>query len=158
QVDSEAAIRGTIRVRSIPGVAPDAAYFRAAYRHAVAARPDAPLEGFDLSGRGHYAGTWLAMPGPEDVRWVIPGVGAELVIDDGSSRLVGSDAAPTLGLSLGPTDARPRPVAAYRWHAVDPIPFTRSLRAALERGKVNAATADPRAAVAVFWYSERPGP
>jgi hypothetical protein len=173
QIDSETAIRGRIRVRGVRGVAADAAYFRATYREfgGAGARPAVAFEGVELSGRGHYAGTLIAVPGAAgvvtrpgevgrsigDVRWVIAGLGTELAIDWSPSRPVPCDPAPTHGILLGRGDATVPPAAAYRWHAADPIPFARPLRAAIELDP-RAAPADVRALVAVFWYSESPGP
>jgi hypothetical protein len=91
-----------------------------------------------------------------DARFAIPGVGTEIVIDRSPSRPAGWDLAPALGLFLGSSEDVPRPAAAYRWHAADPIPLARPVWTAIERDKVNAFAADFR--VAMFWYSERPGP
>ena len=167
QIDAEAAIRGTIRVRTVPGTAPEDGYFRAAYRE-VPGKPGS----FELAGRGHYAGMLLAARGLAEVpsrfpmfgqaggdrRGVIPGLGTELILAANSSRPAGWEMSPAVGLFRGPGDPTPRPVAAYRWHAADPLPFDRPLRATIELNDVHTPQADGRAALAVFWYSERPGP
>jgi hypothetical protein len=171
QIDAEAAIRGTIRVRTVPGTAPDDGYFRAAYREVPVKSPPVQPGGFELAGRGHYAGTLLAARGLAEVprrpqgfgrsggefRWLIPGLGPELIIAANSSRPAGWEMSPAVGLFRGPGDPTPQPVAAYRWHAADPLPFDRPLCPTIELDNVHAPGADCRAALAVFWYSERPG-
>src|SRR5262249_7767251 len=155
------------RVRTVPGTAPDAGYFRAVYR-----KLPSPSGGFDLAGRGHYAGALLAARGLAELpvrlqgfgrpggdrRGVIPGLGTELIIALNSSQQAGWELSPAVGLFRGPGDATPQPVAAYRWQATDPLPFDHPPRATIELDDVPAPRAVGRAALAVFWYSERPGP
>jgi hypothetical protein len=170
QIDSETAIRGTIRVRSARGVALDAAYFRAAYREGVALRPpkvtNPPIAfEFSLSGRGHYAGAMITarcpaqgLRGPTSALFVIPGVGTDLVINGGPIQLTGWDTTPAQGLFLGPVVPGLRLAAGYRWHVADPVPFVRPIHTTIQPDTDHWPTADVAAAVAVFWYSERPGP
>ncbi len=167
QIDAEAAIRGTIRVRTVPGTAVEDGYFRADYRE-IPSRPG----GCELAGRGHYAGMVWAARGPievprrpqgfgrpgRDLRGVIPGLGSELLIAANSSRPAGWEMSPAVGGFRGRGHLTPQPVAAYRWHAADPVLLDRPLRATVDLEDVPAPRAVGRAALAVFWYSQRPGP
>jgi len=155
QIDSETAIRGTIHVRTVRGVAPDAGYFRAGVARE-----------FAISGRGHYAGAMIEARYPAEgrdgsgsARLAIAGVGTELVVNGGPVQLARWDAFPAQGRFLGPADPGFQRAAAYRWRAADPIPFVRPIHATIEPDDDGhrSATNVP-AALAVFWYSERPGP
>jgi hypothetical protein len=178
QIDSEAAIRGTIRVRSVPGVTADAGYLRVSYCEGDLARSRSaskPIEGFppvELPGRGHYAGTFIAVRGQtagahrlenadrfaDHVRFVVPALGVMLTIEGAPTQPAAWDASPAHGLFLGPWDSTPGRSVGYRWHLADPIPFVRPIEATIAPGNRTRFTADSRVAVAVFWYSERPGP
>jgi hypothetical protein len=160
QIDAEAPIRGTIRVRTVPGTAPDDGYFRAIYRELPAGSPPVQPGGSQRAGRGHYAGILLAARGPagSDPHAMIPALGNELFLAAHSSRPSGSEMSPAVGFFRGPGDATPPPMAAYRWHATDPLPIDRRLRAMIEGNAILAPGNAGRAALAVFWYSERPGP
>src|SRR5262249_15583360 len=162
----ETAIQGTIRVRSVRGVAPDAAYFRATDREAASH----PHDAIDRTRRGHLAGVLVATghqrhpsaPSerahgwPGEIRWAIPGLGAELLVDGSPARPAGWEQAPSHGVFLGPRDSTPRLAAAYRWYAADPIPFAGLLRPrAVAEPQSDPEPADLSLAVAVFWYSER---
>ena len=155
--------RGRSGVRSASGrsvgVAPDAAYFRAAFREGVA--PE-----FAFSGRGHYAGAMIEARFPAErpegsgsARLVIPGVGTEVVVNGGPAQLARWDACPAQGRFLGLADSGFQQAAAYRWHAADPIPFVRPIRATIEpHDDAHRPTTKVPVALAVFWYTERPGP
>ncbi len=175
QIDSETAIRGTIRIRSVPGTASDAGYLRACYREGDLARSHSasnPIGGFppvELPGRGHYAGTFIAVRGPavgsprlenaercaDDVRFVVPGLGVVLAIGS-PTQLAAWDGSPAHGHFVGPGDSTSQQSLGYRWHPADPIPFDRPIAATIAPGNRTRFTADFRVAVAVFWYSERP--
>jgi hypothetical protein len=167
QIDSETAIRGTIRIRSVRGVAPDVGYFRAVYREVAAARSPRTLERLAPCGRGHHAGPLIVLRGHsevprrpeelerfvEDLRWAIPGAGPGVIFGGCPSPLAGWDASPAQGLFLSPRDSLAQQAAAYRWLAADPIPLVRPIPATGEPDDVDVPPADLRAAVAVFWYS-----
>jgi hypothetical protein len=172
QIDAEAPIRGTIRVRTVPGTAADDGYFRAVYRELPAHSSPVQPGGSERPGRGHYAGILLAACGPgaiprrpqhcgptgHDPHGMIPDLGTELLIAAHSSRPAGWEMSPAVGLFRGPGAAPPQPIVAYRWHAADPLPIDRPLGAMIERNDVPAPGPTGHAALAVFWYSERPGP
>jgi hypothetical protein len=160
QIDAEAAIRGTIRVRTVPGTAPEDGYFRAVYRELPAKSLRVQPGRSERAGRGHYAGMLLAARGPagSDPHAVIPGLGTELILAADASRPAGWEISPAVGFFRGPGDATPQPIAAYRWHATDPLPIDRPLRAMIEGNAVLAPGTAGHAALAVFWYSEQPGP
>jgi hypothetical protein len=169
QIEAETAIHGTIRVRTVRGIVPDGAYFRATDREA-ASYPHAAI---DRTGRGHLAGVLIAtgrLPHPStppersherpgEIRWAIPDLGANLLVDRSPSRPAGWELAPAHGVFLGPPDSTPRLAAAYRWHAADPIPFAGPRRArSAPEPQSDPDSTEPGLAVALFWYSERPGP
>jgi hypothetical protein len=173
QVDAEAAIRGTLRVRTVPGIAPDDGYFRSIYREVPGTGSPVEPGGFELAGRGHFAGILLAARGqagvprrPEHVGrtdgslgWLIADLAREFALAANPSRPAGWEMSPAVGHFRGPGDTTPHPVvAAYRWYAADPLPIDRPLRAAVESKQARPPGADCPASLAVFWYSERPGP
>jgi Protein of unknown function (DUF2961) len=169
QIESKTAIRGTIRVKTVRGVAPDAGYFHAAYREVTSvgetvasARPFAP--GFPLSGRGHYAGALIAARFPAEgstgtgsIRLVCPGLGTDLMLNGGPGPVAGWEASPTSGQFRGPTASGLRQAVGYRWHASDPITFVRPIDSAIEPHVEHQPATDVPVALAVFWYSEQPG-
>ncbi|MBP7570008.1 MAG: DUF2961 domain-containing protein [Acidobacteria bacterium] len=159
----------------LPSLPPGTAYFHARYRQALPASPARPYEVLAVEGRGHYVGTVLSVVQNEP-GWF--GEGDERIYVDGerAPRIEGTGTedyfndAWSLRVAEGPytgvpvaegTDVGAR-MTAYRWHVVDPIPFTRSLRFDLEHvgwtynadGTVRSASeerADLFSSVA-FWY------
>src|SRR5262249_21894350 len=128
--------------------------------------------GWAMAGRGHYAGALLVAHGLVEIPsrfpgfgrpggdrgGVIPGLWTELIMTLNSSQPAGWDLSPALGRFRGPGDATPQPGAAYRWRSAGPLAFDHPPRATIERNDVLVPRAGGRAALAVFWYSERPGP
>ncbi len=121
------------------------AYFHARYRQALPARTGSPYEILRAAGRGFYAGTVLnavqVQPGwfgeGDDLFYVdgksspdMVGTGTEDYFNDAWSFRVGDG--PYTGVTVADgTDTGAR-MTAYRWHLVDPVPFTSSLRVAIE--------------------------
>ncbi len=59
--------------------------------------------------------------------------------------------APDEGSGYGPS-------FGYRWHSSDPIPFVRPFDSAIEPHVERRRATEVPVALAVFWYSEQPGP
>jgi hypothetical protein len=175
QIDTEKPIKGTIRVRTLRGVAPDAGFFHSVQRQSIPARAGQDFTWLKEEGRGHFAGVLLFTQGKAklpywlegddrfkvDGRLVIHGTGTEDYFNCGWYALPGRLDGPATYAVHGFPVYRNRggetwQVAAYRWHLSDPVPFTRTIEAGIEHGGDNTVAADYRAAVS--WYSERPGP
>jgi Protein of unknown function (DUF2961)/HEAT repeats len=162
----------------VPSLPPNTAYFHARYRQALPAPADGkPWVFLDTTGRGFYVGTVLSVlqaePGwfgeGDDMFYVdgervasIQGTGSEDYFNDAwglhvaEGEYTGSPISEGEGLGARMT--------AYRWHLVDPIPFTKSLRAEIEHkgwtyrpdGKVKTAfgeRSDLMSSVA-YWYQK----
>jgi hypothetical protein len=169
RVDSERPIKGTIRVRAVHGVPPDAGYFRASCHQVIAEPSKAAVELFQLSGNGHYAGTLVFVRGPLPrsslaggdrrttvaARVEIQGVGTELQLGQSRYQSAGWNG-PIEGIRFDATGASSARAIAYRWRVADPIPLIRSIRGTIERTDAEPIAVAYQAAV--FWYSERPGP
>jgi hypothetical protein len=173
RIDTARPLRGTLQVRTVPGTAADAGYFRAALRQACPARAKADVEWLKENGRGHFAGVLLLTEGKSklpfwlegddrftvDGRLAIHGTGTEDYFNCGwyalPGRLDGPACYPLHGFPAYGHQGEAWRVAAYRWHLSDPVPFSRSIVAGIEHGGENNVSADYRSAV--FWYSERPG-
>jgi hypothetical protein len=153
-------------VDRLPG---DALYFHAQFRRTTTAA-GAPVVLLEATGRGHYAGTVLAMQprrgrslwyleGNERVsvdgeaRPSVVGTGTEDYFSSGWYFDTGPYAAPYHGVPL--KDTLSGRVSAYRWHIEDPIPFARSLRFTIEHGGTNDAPGTDYSSVA-FWYQTHP--
>ncbi len=130
----------------VPSLPPNTAYFHARYRQALPAPPDGkPWVFLDTKGRGFYVGTVLSIvqaePGwfgeGDDMFYVdgervasIQGTGSEDYFNDAwglhvaEGEYTGSPISEGEGLGARMT--------AYRWHLVDPVPFTKSLRVEIE--------------------------
>jgi hypothetical protein len=174
RIDTEKPIKGTIRVRTLRGVAPDTAFFHAAERRAIPTRNGEDFTWLKAEGRGHFAGVLLLTEGKAklpywlegddcfkvDGRLAIHGTGTEDYFNCGwyalPGRLDGPAAYPVHGFPIYRNRGNTWQVAAYRWHPSDPVSFARTIDAGIEHGGENDVVADYRAAV--FWYSERPGP
>jgi len=153
-------------------------YFHARYRQALPAAADgAPYEFLKVRGRGHYVGTVLSVVQAEagwfgegdDHFWVdgepypaIEGTGSEDYFNDAWGLHV--DDGPYYGVTVADgTDLGSR-MTAYRWHLLDPVPFTKSLKFDIEHkgwtynadGTVKSAfgeRTDLMSSVA-FWYQQ----
>ena len=160
------------KLRALP---PGTAYFHARYRQALPASSGRPYEILSVKGQGHYVGTVLSViqnqPGwfgeGDDRFYVdgeqkprIEGTGTEDYFNDAWSLRVADGPYTGVPVAEG-TDVGAR-MTAYRWHVVDPIPFTRSLRFDIEHtgwtynadGTVRSASEerpDLFSSVA-FWY------
>lgn len=174
RIDAEKPIKGTIRVRTAPGVLDGAAYFHAALRQANPTHSKQDFSWLEDRGRGHYAGVLLMTEGKAklpywlegddrfqiDGRLAIHGTGTEDYFNCGwyalPGRLDRPACYPTHGFPVYRQDGETWRAAAYRWHLADPVPFARSIDAGIEHGGANDVNANYRAAV--FWYAERPGP
>ena len=163
--------------KKVPSLPPDTAYFHARYRQALPTAPGHPYEIASIAGHGQYVGTVLSVVqnepgwfGEGDERFYvdgakapsIEGTGTEDYFNDAWSFRVSE------GLYTGVTIADGTGVgarlSAYRWHVVDPVPFTRALRLDIEHrgwtyrpdGAVRSAfeeRADLFSSVA-FWYQD----
>jgi len=130
----------------VPSLPANTAYFHAWYRQALPAPADGkPWVFLDTQGRGFYVGTVLSVLQAEpawfgegdDMFYVdgekvasIQGTGSEDYFNDAwglhvaEGEYTGSPVSEGEGLG-----AR---MSAYRWHLVDPVPFTKSLRVEIE--------------------------
>jgi hypothetical protein len=161
--------------RKLTSMPAGTAYFHARYRQALPAVSGRPYEVLSVNGRGHYVGTVLSViqtePGwfgeGDDFFFVdgeqrarIEGTGTEDYFNDAWSLRVGEG--PYSGVPVAEGTGVGSRMTAYRWHVVDPIPFTRSLVFDLEHkgwifnpsGSVRSAfeeRADLFSSVA-FWY------
>lgn len=145
RIDTDRALKGSLRLRSVPTVDRDAGYFRGSNL--------APAE----AGRGHLAGVFE--------------VGGSTV---GAARLIvdGKDLGPweqALGLPPIPGGARGSGVifgtiegtnreflGRYRWMSADPITYHLSLRLERSSGRAEERRNPTGTRAAWFWYSERP--
>jgi hypothetical protein len=121
------------------------AYFHARYRQALPAKAGVGYEILRATGRGFYAGTVLnavqVQPGwfgegddffyvDGNPRPVMVGTGTEDYFNDAWSFRVGDG--PYTGVTVADgTDTGAR-MTAYRWHLLDPVPFTASLQVGIE--------------------------
>jgi len=123
------------------------AYFHARYRQAL---PPPEGDWYDMlrvRGRGFYVGTVLSAlqvePGwfgegddlfyvDDDPVPVMMGTGTEDYANDAWSFRIGTG--PYAGVTVADGTETGARLTAYRWHLNDPIPFRRSLRAAIEHG------------------------
>jgi hypothetical protein len=164
--------------QKVPSLPEDTPYFHARYRQSLPAPNDGSLYEFlNVTGKGHYVGTVLSVVQAEagwfgegdDFFWVdgekypsIEGTGSEDYFNDAWG--LHEDDGPYYGVTVAEgTDLGSR-MTAYRWHVLDPIPFTKSLKVNIEHkgwtydedGKVKSAfgeRTDLMSSVA-FWYQE----
>ena len=162
----------------VPSLPPNTAYFHARYRQALPAPADGkPWVFLDTKGRGFYVGTVLSIvqaePGwfgeGDDMFYVdgekvasIQGTGSEDYFNDAWGLHVAegeyTGAPVSEGEGLG---AR---MTAYRWHLMDPVPFTKSLRVEIEHkgwtyrpdGKVKTAFGERTDLISsvAYWYQK----
>jgi Protein of unknown function (DUF2961) len=152
-------------------------YFHARYRQALPAPPDGSnYEFLNVRGKGHYVGTVMSVVQAEagwfgegdDYFWVdgqkpsIEGTGTEDYFNDAWGLHVNDG--PYYGVTVADGTGLGSRMTAYRWHLVDPIPFTRSLKAEIEHkgwtynanGAVKSAFGERTDLIAsvAFWYQE----
>lgn len=163
--------------QKLPSLPPHTAYFHARYRQALPAPADGSnYEFLNVRGRGQYVGTVLSVVQAEagwfgegdDLFWVdgrrpeIEGTGSEDYFNDAWGLHVNDG--PYYGVTVAEGTGLGARMTAYRWHLVDPIPFTRSLKAEIEHkgwtyrpdGQVKSSfgeRTDLMSSVA-FWYQE----
>ncbi len=161
----------------LPSLAPHTPYFHARYRQALPAPADGSSYTFlETKGKGHYVGTVMSVVQAEagwfgegdDLFWVdgqrpsIEGTGTEDYFNDAWGLHV-SDG-PHYGVTVAEGTGLGSRMTAYRWHLLDPIPFTKSIKAEIEHkgwtynadGQVKSAfgeRTDLLSSVA-FWYQE----
>jgi hypothetical protein len=164
--------------QKVPSLPENTPYFHARYRQKLPAPGDgSPYEFLSVTGKGHYVGTVLSVVQCEagwfgegdDFFWVdgekkpcIEGTGSEDYFNDAWG--LHEDDGPMYGVTVAEgTDLGSR-MTAYRWHLLDPIPFTKSLKVEIEHkgwtyaadGSVKSAfgeRTDHMSSVA-FWYQE----
>jgi hypothetical protein len=147
----------------------DILYFHAQFRRAVTERGQ-PVTILEAEGRGHYAGTLLAMQ-PRGRRWLwylegnervfvdgdtvptVLGTGTEDYFSSGWYFDTGPYSAPYHGVTI--KDSVSGRINAYRWHIEDPIPFNRRLSFTIEHGGTNDAPGTDYSSVA-YWYQTHP--
>ncbi len=174
RIDTAKPLKGTIRVRTVRGIAPDAGYLHLVQRQSVPTQSGEDFNWLKAEGRGHFVGVLLSTEGKAklpywlegddsfkvDGRLAIHGTGTEDYFNCGWYALDGRLDRPSTYAVHGFPVYRKRgeswQVAAYRWHLSDPVPFARTIEAGIEHGGENNVAADYRAAV--IWYFERPGP
>ena len=163
--------------KKVPSLPPGTAYFHARYRQALPTAPGHPYEIASITGHGQYVGTVLSVVqnepgwfGEGDERFYvdgakapsIEGTGTEDYFNDAWSFRV-SDGLYT-GVTIADGTGVGARLSAYRWHVVDPVPFTKALRLDIEHrgwtykpdGAVRSAfeeRADLFSSVA-FWYQD----
>lgn len=130
--------------QSLPG---NTAYFHARYRQALPAKGGDWYDFLRVKGQGFYVGTVLnavqVAPGwfgeGDDLFYVdgnpkpvIEGTGTEDYANDAWSFRIGEG--PYTGVTVADGTETGARMTAYRWHLLDPIPFTRQFRGAIEHG------------------------
>jgi len=163
--------------RKVDSLPADTPYFHALYRQALPApATGSRYEFLNVEGRGHYVGTVMSVIQAEagwfgegdDYFWVdgerpsIEGTGSEDYFNDAWGLHVNDG--PFYGVTVAEGTGLGSRMTAYRWHLVDPIPFTKSLKAEIEHrgwtynldGSVKSAfgeRTDLMSSVA-FWYQQ----
>lgn len=161
----------------LPSLAEDTLYFHARYRQALPAPADGSnYEFLNVTGRGHYVGTVMSVVQAEagwfgegdEYFWVdgekpgIEGTGSEDYFNDAWGLHVNTG--PIYGVTVAEGTGLGSRMTAYRWHLVDPIPFTRSLKAEIEHkgwtynseGAVKSAFGERTDLISsvAFWFQE----
>jgi len=161
----------------VPALPPDTLYFHARYRQALPAPADGSrYEFLNVKGRGHYVGTVMSVVQAE-AGWfgegddlfrvdgqppAITGTGSEDYFNDAWGLHVNDG--PYYGVTVAEGTGLGARMTAYRWHLVDPIPFTKSLQAEIEHrgwtynadGSVKSAFGERTDLISsvAFWYQE----
>lgn len=161
----------------VPALPADTRYFHARYRQALPAPADGSnYEFLNVKGKGHYVGTVMSVVQAEagwfgegdDFFWVdgqrpsIEGTGSEDYFNDAWGLHVNDG--PYYGVTVAQGTGLGSRMTAYRWHLVDPIPFTKSLKAEIEHrgwtynadGAVKSAFGERTDLISsvAFWYQE----
>jgi len=161
----------------VPSLPAHTRYFHARYRQALPAPADGSnYEFLNVQGRGHYVGTVMSVVQAEagwfgegdDFFWVdgqrpsIEGTGSEDYFNDAWGLHVNDG--PHYGVTVAEGTGHGSRMTAYRWHLVDPIPFTKSLKAEIEHrgwtyksdGAVKSAFGERTDLISsvAFWYQE----
>lgn len=161
----------------VPSMPADTLYFHARYRQSLPAPADgSKYEFLNVKGKGHYVGTVMSVVQAEagwfgegdDYFWVdgqepsIEGTGTEDYFNDAWGLHVNDGLYYGVTVAEG-TDLGSR-MTAYRWHLLDPIPFTKSLKAEIEHrgwtynndGTVKSAFGERTDLISsvAFWYQE----
>ena len=162
-----------VRREEIRGDSEEYGYLHAQYHENLPTNQDGVLHPFlKFTGGGHYVGTFMATDGEAklpfwmegDDIWTldgemrIHGTGSEDYFNCGwyalPGRLNGPGAFPTHGFPVYSRSGNTNYVTCYRWHAVDPVPFDRSIDVGIEHGEVNRFVANYRSAA--FFYTSAP--
>jgi hypothetical protein len=159
-------------VETRPSLPKDSLYFHAQFRRARRTDPGKPYVILETTGKGQYVGTLLSMQAARRSQGLAYLEGDEIVTVDGEATpsIVGTGtedyfssgwyfdtgvySAPYHGVTI--KDESKGRVSAYRWHIEDAIPFTKSLRFAIEHGPVNDVQGDYSSVA--FWYQTHPHP
>ncbi len=164
--------------QKVPALPKDTLYFHARYRQALPAPADGKnYEFLNVTGKGQYVGTVLSVVQAEagwfgegdDLFWVdgekkpsIEGTGSEDYFNDAWG--LHEDDGPYYGVTVAEGTGLGSRMTAYRWHLLDPIPFSRHLKFEIEHkgwtynadGAVKSAfgeRTDLMSSVA-FWYQQ----
>jgi hypothetical protein len=162
------------KVPSLPAHTP---YFHARYRQSLPAPAGGSnYEFLNVKGRGHYVGTVMSVVQAEagwfgegdDYFWVdgqrpsIEGTGSEDYFNDAWGLHVNTG--PHYGVTVAEGTGLGSRMTAYRWHLLDPIPFTKSLKAEIEHkgwtynadGAVKSAFGERTDLISsvAFWFQE----
>jgi Protein of unknown function (DUF2961)/HEAT repeats len=162
----------------LPALPANTPYFHARYRQSLPAPADGSnYEFLNVKGRGHYVGTVLSVVQAEagwfgegdEFFWMdgekkpsIEGTGSEDYFNDAWGLHVVDG--PYYGVTVADGTGLGSRMTAYRWHLVDPVPFTKSLKFEIEHkgwtfnpdGSVKSGfgeRTDLMSSVA-FWYQE----
>ena len=161
----------------VPSLPADTLYFHARYRQSLPTPADGSnYEFLTVQGRGHYVGTVMSVVQAEagwfgegdDYFWVdgqrpsIEGTGSEDYFNDAWGLHVNDG--PNYGVTVAEGTGLGSRMTAYRWHLVDPIPFTKSLKAEIEHrgwtynanGAVKSAFGERTDLISsvAFWYQQ----
>jgi hypothetical protein len=161
----------------LPSLSAHTPYFHARYCQSLPAPADgSPYEFLNVKGRGHYVGTVMSVVQAE-AGWFgegddhffvdgqpasIEGTGTEDYFNDAWGLHVATG--PYYGVTVAEGTGLGSRMTAYRWHLLDPIPFTKSLKAEIEhrgwtydaKGAVKSAFGERTDLISsvAFWYQE----
>ncbi len=161
--------------RKLPSLPEDTPYFHAHYRQALPSTGGGRYTLLDVEGKGHFVGTVFSVVQAEagwfgegdDFFYVdgaktpaIEGTGTEDYFNDAWGLHVSEGLYSGVPVAQG-TGLGSR-MTAYRWHVLDPVPFTRSLRFEMEHrgwtfqpdGSVKSAFGERTDLISsvAFWY------
>ena len=144
------------------------AYFHAQWRRETRCDPAKNYTILEAEGTGHFVGLNMSMQSYENGLQYLEGdekvyvdgeknpslygTGTEDYFQGGWYFLNGEFAAPYHGLII--KDDSLNRIAAYRFHVLDAIPFTKSIRFEMEHGTENAERADYSSTA--YWYQREP--